>query len=257
MIFHGYMTNLNLAAMNICVILLAKGKRQMRIVLIMTSLSILVLESAVLSLLTVAYADGWDIVTVKDFPEFAVAGKPLDLTFTVWVPSLKSLTGLHPVVRATHAKGRAVRAIAKADAATGEYSAALIFPEPGDWVIAFDTEYESAATLPPLKVIAPGTPAPNPFSLATRGFRVFTLKGCNGCHLHPDVKDGRLYGPDLAGKRFAMEYLTRFLADPSITPAPEEVCSKDRSYCGSPYAMPNLNLKDAEIEALVAFITKR
>ncbi len=52
------------------------------------------------------------------------------------------------------------------------------------------------------------------------------------------------------------EYFKRFLADPGITPAPEEVCSKDRSYCGSPYAMPNLNLEDAEIEPLAPFITK-
>ena len=212
---------------------------------------------ALLSLATVAYAGGGDLVTVKDSPDFALAGKTLELTFTVWVPSLEPFTGLHPVVRATDAKGRAITAIAKASVATGEYTAALIFPEPGEWVVAFDTEYESAATLPPLKVIAPGTPAPNPFSLTTRGFRLFTSKGCNGCHLHPEVNGGRPYGPDLTGKRFATEYLRRFLADPSITPVPEEVCSKDRSFCGSPYAMPNLNLKDSEIEALVAFITMK
>jgi hypothetical protein len=212
---------------------------------------------ALLSLVTVAYGGGWDLVTVKDFPDFAMAGKTLELTFTVWVPSLKPLTGLHPAVRATDAKGRAVRAVAKPSAATGEYTVALILPEPGEWVIAVDTEYESAATLPPLKVIAPGTPAPNPFSLTTRGLRLFTLKGCNGCHLHPEVKEGRLYGPDLTGKRFAAEYLRRFLADASITPAPEEVCSQDRSSCGSPYAMPNLSLKDDEIQPLIAFITKR
>jgi hypothetical protein len=47
------------------------------------------------SLVSVAYSGGWDLVTVKDFPEFAVAGKPLNLTFTVWVPSLESPTGLH------------------------------------------------------------------------------------------------------------------------------------------------------------------
>jgi mono/diheme cytochrome c family protein len=210
-----------------------------------------------LVLASAARAGGGDIVTVKDFPGFAVAGKPLALTFTVWVPSLEPLTGLHPVVRASHAKGRAVKALATAGAAAGEYMAALMLPEPDEWIIAFDTEYENAATLPPLKVIPPGTPAPKAFSLATRGFRLFTLKGCNACHLHPEVKDGRLYGPDLTGKRFTMEYLKRFLADPSVTPAPEEVCSKDRSYCGSPYAMPNLNLTDAEIEALAAFITKK
>jgi hypothetical protein len=114
-----------------------------------------------LSLVTVAYAGGWDLVTVKDFPDFVVAGKTLELTFTVWVPSLAPLNGLHPVVPATDPKGSAVRAIAKAGAATGEYTAALVLPEPGEWVIAIDTEYESAATLSPLKVIAPGTTAPN------------------------------------------------------------------------------------------------
>ena len=210
-----------------------------------------------LSLVTVAYAGGQDLVTVKDFPDFVVAGKTLELTYTVWVPSLEPLNDLRPVVHATGPKGSAVRAIAEAGAATGEYTAALILPEPGEWVIAVDTEYESAATLPPLKVIAPGTAARNPLALPTRGFRLFTLKGCNGCHLHPEVKDGRPYGPDLTGERFAKEYLTRFLADPSIKPVPEEVCSKDRAFCGSPYAMPNLNLKDTEIEALVAFIMKK
>jgi hypothetical protein len=220
----------------------------------MISLSMLVFASA-------TRAGGWDLVTVKDFPDFAVAGKPLALTFTVWWPSQEDSTGIHsrlrPVVRATDANKRAVSATAKFSAVTEEYTAALILPEPGDWVIAIDAEYEAAATLPPLKVIAPGTPAPKPYTLATRGVRLFTLKGCNGCHLHPEVKDGRLYGPDLEGKRFTMEYLARFLADPSITPVPKEVCSKDRSYCGSPYAMPNLNLTDSEIEALVAFITKK
>ena len=209
-----------------------------------------------LALITVAYAGGGDLVTLKDFPDFAVAGKPLNLTFKVWVPSLDPLTNLQPVVRAKGLNGRVVKARAEAGAAE-EYTAVLNFPEPGDWVITIDTEYEGASTLPPLKVIAPGTPAPTPYSAATRGLRLFTIKGCNGCHLHEGVNDGRIYGPDLTGKRFAPEYLRKFLADPSITPAPEVVCSRDRYYCGSPYAMPNLNLKDAEIEALVAFINKK
>ncbi len=212
---------------------------------------------ALFSLVSLAYSGGWDLVTVKDFPDFAVAGEPLNLTFTVWVPSLEPLTDLHPVVRATRAKGRAVKATAKASAVAGEYMTSLVLPESGDWTIAFDTDYENAATLPPLKVIAPGEPLPMPFSLAIRGSHLFTSKGCNGCHLHPKVNGGRVYGPDLTSNRFAVEYLRRFLADPSITPVPAEVCSKDRSYCGSPYAMPNLNLKVAEIEALVAFITRK
>jgi hypothetical protein len=210
-----------------------------------------------LLLVTVVYAGGWDLVTVMDFPDLAVADKPLKLAFRVWVPSLEPMRGLHPVVRATPSKGRPIRVSAKAGTVAGEYTAILTLPEPGEWVIAFDTEYENAATLPPLKVIAAGAPAPSPLSLAVRGRRLFTSKGCNGCHLHPEVNDGRDYGPDLTGRRFGIEYLRRFLADPSITRAPEEVCNKERSRCGSPYDMPNLNLKTAEIEALVAFLTGR
>jgi hypothetical protein len=210
-----------------------------------------------ISIISVASAGGWDLVTVKDFPAFAEVGRPVDLTFKVWVPSLEPLAGLHPLVRATDARGHAVRSEAKASAATGEFTTTLTLTEPGDWTIVFDTEYENAATLPPLKVLAPGASAPNPVSPAARGLRLFTVKGCNGCHLHSEVKNGRLYGPDLTGKRFAAGYLTRFLAEPSITPAPSEVCSNEQSYCGSPYAMPKLNLTDGEIEALVAFITKK
>jgi hypothetical protein len=133
----------------------------------------------------------------------------------------------------------------------------LTFPEPGDWVVALDTEYKDAAVLPPIFVVAPESPAPDQLPVAIRGMRLFIAKGCNGCHLHPDVKAGRIYGPDLAGRRFDPKYLRRFLADPSITPVPKKVCAKDESLCGSPYPMPNLNLKAAEIDALVVFLTGR
>ena len=219
---------------------------------------VLLLIPGVASLVLVAtvHGGGWSLVTVTKFPDYAVAGRPLNLTFKVWVPSLEPLLNLQPDVRATNKKGRAIKVRAKTGAATGEYTARLTLPEPGDWVITFDTEYPDAATMPPLKAIAPGTPPPSPVPLAGRGLRLFTTKGCNGCHTHEDV-EGRLYGPDLSGKRFPAEYLERFLADPSITPVPDVVCSKDRSYCGSPYAMPNLKLKNAEIEALIAFINKK
>jgi hypothetical protein len=230
---------------------------------------------ALLTFGALAFAGGWDNITVKDFPDFAVAGKPLNLTFKVWFPrdgpgdwtesslfnqdepSPDPVTGPPPVVRATHAKAPEITAIANGAPAPGQFTATLVLPEAGDWVIAIDTSYKNAATMPPLHVIAPGKPQPAPLSLADRGLRLFTVKGCNGCHIHPEVKPGRLYGPDLTGKRFAAEYLHRFLANPSITPVPEEVCSKDRSICGSPYEMPNLNLTNSEIEALVAFLLKK
>jgi len=218
-------------------------------------LSLLIAIAALLSLVTAALAGGWSLVTVRDFPDFAVAGKPLNMTFTAWVPSLEPLSNLHPTVRATNAKGLTVRAVANAGIAMGDFTATLTLPEPGDWVIAFDTEYKDAATMPPLKVIASGAPKPSPSSLAAQGLRLFTTKGCNGCHLHPRVKAGRSYGPDLTDKRFSAEYLQRFLADPSIAPEPGVICSGGS--CGEPYAMPNLGLRNSEIDALVAFLMER
>src|SRR5215472_9001259 len=84
---------------------------------------------------TMAYAGGWDIVTLKDSPDFAVVGQPLNLTFAVWVPSLDPLTNLHPKIRATNASGLDTKGSVKADAAVGEYTGVLVLPEPGDWVI--------------------------------------------------------------------------------------------------------------------------
>jgi len=49
-------------------------------------------------------------------------------------------------------------------------------------------------------------------------------------------------GPELTNRRLAPEYLQRFLADPSIT--------------GNTNRMPNLDLKQAEIGALIAFLNK-
>ncbi len=69
--------------------------------------------------------------------------------------------------------------------------------------------------------------------------RLFASKGCIGCHRHIEVNpehqtDAKF---DLTGKRFPQDYLKKFLADPSIKPA----------------EMPNLKLKDDEIEAARGF----
>ena len=215
---------------------------------------------ALLALVTVAYAGGWVIVTVRDVPEYAVAGRPLQLTLMVRDVGGSPADGLTPNI-AAKSEAEMVRAPAVMTKNAGEYTATLVLPRRGNWTIQFNAFDDSSrwerSMLPELTVIAPGSSAPAPMSQATLGERLFSAKGCNGCHVHPEVKEGRVYGPDLTGRRFAPEYLKRFLADPSMTPVPETVCSRDGSYCGSPYAMPNLNLKDAEIDALVAFIVKK
>jgi hypothetical protein len=100
-----------------------------------------------LCLVIVVYAGGWSLVTVKHFPDFAVAGKPLNLTFMAWVPSLDPLA-ICGEVRATNAEHREIKVKAKAGARAGEYRVTLILPEPGDWVLTFDTEYRDTATMP-------------------------------------------------------------------------------------------------------------
>ena len=208
-----------------------------------------------LSLEAIVSAGGGDLVTVKNFPDFAVARKPIQLTFKVWVPSLEPLGNVRPVVHATHARGYKAHANASGTGRPDEYRATLMLPEAGDWVIVFDTVYKNAAKMPPLKVITAGSSPPPSLPPATQGLRLFTVKGCNGCHVLPDVEDGSNYGPDLTDIRLSASYLRKFLADPSITKAPEVVCSGNR--CGSPYDMPDLDLKTSEIEALVAFLTKK
>ena len=198
---------------------------------------------ALFAIVTAAYAGGWAIITVDHLPDYAVAGRPLTLRFAIRQHGTTLLSGLRPSVQATAAGGRMTKVAAIPTTAPGEYSAALTLPDPGEWRIAIISGFNSTATnLPVLKVVGSASRPPEPFSPATRGVRLFTSKGCTGCHRHVEVNpehtiDARF---DLTGKRFPTDYLKRFLADPGIKPA----------------EMPNLNLNPDEIEALAAFINK-
>jgi mono/diheme cytochrome c family protein len=196
------------------------------------------------ALAVAAFGGGWAVITLKEFPDHAVAGQTLNLAFTVRQHGVTLLGGLRPKVRATAAGGRVVEAVAAAGREAGEYRASLAFPQPGDWRVTITSGFNSSdLTLPALKVLEAGSAAPAPFSPMTRGLRLFTTKGCVGCHQHLEVTPessaiaGRL---DLTGKRFPSDYLSRFLADPSIKPA----------------EMPNLKLTPEEIEMLAVFINR-
>jgi hypothetical protein len=207
------------------------------LVLIVVSFTLL------LALAGTVAAGGWAIVTLSDFPEYAVAGSPLKLTFTVRQHGVTPLSGLRPSVRVATAFGLTAKSNALATKAKGEYTAELTLPRPGEWKITVVSGFNnSQLELPPLRVIAPGSTLPAPFSPPTRGLRLFASKGCVGCHRHIEVNPERVADAkfDLTGKRFPQDYLKKFLADPSVKPA----------------EMPNLNLKNDEIEALAAFINK-
>lgn len=208
-----------------------------RIVTAMTCLLV------VLVLASVTYAGGWAIVTLSEFPDYAVAGKPLNLTFAVRQHGVTLLSELQPKITATDGTGSVIKGKVAPGVAKGEYTAALLLPQPGDWKITIDSGFNgNTSMLPALKVIAAGSPTPTAFAPGTRGMRLFTAKGCVGCHRHLEVNPERQTDAkfDLTGRRYPNDYLKKFLADPSIKPA----------------EMPNLKLKGDEIEALAAFINK-
>ena len=141
-----------------------------------------------LALAGAVYAGGWAIVTLSEFPDYAVAGKPLNLTFAVRQHGVTLLSDLQPKITATDGAGKAIKGKVAHGSAKGEYTAALTLPQPGEWKITIDSGFNgNTSTLPALKVIAAGSPTPTPFSPGTRGVRLFTAKGCVGCHRHIEV----------------------------------------------------------------------
>ncbi len=188
---------------------------------------------------------GWAAITVGELPDFLVTRHPTQLTFTVRQHGVHPLDGLKPTVEATSGK-LTVAAAATPGAGAGQYAATLTPSEPGEWTITIHSGFNTASvTLLPVQAIAPGARPPAPLADAERGRRLFVAKGCVSCHLHRAVNpNGGGVGPELTGKHFAAEFLTKFLADPAavIPPRPGSA------------TMPNLELKPLEISALIAFI---
>src|SRR4026207_1506428 len=58
------------------------------------------------------FAGGWAVVTLSEFPDYAVAGKPLNLTFAVRQPGVTLLSDLKPSVSATNSRGLTAKAAA-------------------------------------------------------------------------------------------------------------------------------------------------
>ena len=108
----------------------------------------------------------------------------------------------------------------------------------------------SANTIPDNRGPERSTPAN-----AERGGLLFATKGCIGCHVHAAFPNAQMQvGPELTGLPLraatrvaglnAREYVRQSLRDPGAYRAPT-------TYAG---LMPDLGLRDDEIEALTAFL---
>jgi mono/diheme cytochrome c family protein len=188
---------------------------------------------------------GWAVVTINDLPEYLTVGQPVRIAFAVRQHGMTLMSEVHPEITATDGKVT-VRGTNPTSSAAGRFAGNLVVPHEGKWIITVNSGWgKSAATLYPVPAIAAGAAPPIPTPAPERGQRLFVAKGCVTCHVHGSVEGSGFVkvGPELTPKRYVADYLSRFLADPSIQQTP-----------GLQAKMPNLELKPAEISALVAFI---
>lgn len=188
---------------------------------------------------------GWAVVTVKDAPDYFVVDKPVSFDFVVRQHGITPLDGLTPSISAR--KGvRWVNGKVVPTPAAGTYRATLAVPSTGDWAITIESGFgPSKGRLLAKRAIA-AKEAPPAITPVERGRQLFASAGCVTCHVHSSVdlkQQWDLKGPDLTGKRFAADYLAKFLADPSIKPPSQNVGK-----------MPNLQLRKSDIASLIAFI---
>jgi len=189
-------------------------------------------------------AGGWAVVTLKDVPDYVVAGKPVSLTYAVRQHGVHLTPGLSGWIEARGARGEVVKALASPAGDTGYYLAKLTLPTAGDWTVTVVSGFLDSKSGPlAMRVVAGGDQVAR-LGDAERGKVLFAAKGCIACHTHTGVSSKVGFAPDLSSPRFAAEYLTTFLADPSI---------KAPSRPG--LVMPNLQLTHGEIGALVAFLS--
>ena len=224
-----------------------------------TQIRLLIGGLSLFAVVASAYAGGWAIVTVNDFPDYAVAGKTLGVSFTVRQHGVTLLSGLKPVVLAKTPDHRELKLAVSPTQHEGEYRFDLPLLQPGEWKITIDSGFilyltGKAATLEDSPKAAsagyvtlslgviPADSSQPAISERERGERLFSAKGCTGCH-------GTGIGPELTGKHLSAEYLKQLLADPAGT-----LKLQGKAQVGQ---MPNLNLKTGEIAALSKFLAGR
>lgn len=211
-----------------------------------------------------APAGGWAVATAtaEELPDDIATGEEFAIRFQMrqhgvrladWGPVQLSFT--HRISQ------RRVAASASPDPATLEYTALVSLPDPGIWewtvgdgfvqpmgslaVTAAPADRSKSRAAAAAMATVPPDAAP-----AQAGRELFMSQGCVVCHRHRAVEDVRARtlgefasfdaAPDLSDYRVVPEYLKIWLADPrAINPDA---------------AMPDLDLDDAEIEALIGFL---
>ncbi len=186
---------------------------------------------------------GWAVVTVKDLPEYFVAGQPYTIEFQVRQHGRTLLSGLRPqlVIESPGAREVVIPAVARS--AEGTYAVTFTAPPPTAGEVRFTIRsgfMNNELRLYPQTVVAAGGSRPA-MAPRDRGQMLFVAKGCNTCHSNIDLADRPdnqlvTVGPELGGRHLAREFVIQKMKNPA---------SK---------IMPDLGLNDAEASAIAAFL---
>jgi cytochrome c551/c552 len=185
---------------------------------------------------------GWAVVTVKDLPEYFVAGQQYTIEFQVRQHGRTLLSGLRPeLVIAGPATGESIiPAIARS--AGGTYAVSFTAPAAGDVRLTIRSGFgNNELRLYPQTVVASGGSRPA-LAARDRGQMLFVAKGCNTCHANSDLTDRPenqviTAGPELGGRHLAREYVIQKVKNPASQ------------------IMPDLGLSDADVAAIAVFLS--
>ncbi|MGH7520474.1 MAG: c-type cytochrome [Gemmatimonadales bacterium] len=195
---------------------------------------------------------GWAVVTVKDLPEYFVAGQQYTIEFQVRQHGRHLLGDLEPELIVSTSAPRLgglfgganeqrIRAAARGAQGGGTYAATFTAPSTSQVYLRIKSGFGgSDLRLYPAPVVAAST-TPPALAQADRGRVLFVAKGCNACHTNVDLTDRPdnqqiKAGPELGGRRLARELVIQKVKNPSSE------------------NMPNLGLSDAEAAAIAAFL---
>jgi hypothetical protein len=193
---------------------------------------------------------GWAVVSVRDVPEYVVAGQEYTIEFQVRQHGRNLLGGLEPRLLVSTSErrlgglmsGKDETSVAARAVSSGTYAATFTAPATERVFLTIKSGFGSnELRLYPTPVVARGATAAR-MTVADRGQILFVAKGCNTCHANSDLKDRPdnqeiTAGPELGGRRLAAADVTQKLKSPASQ------------------AMPDLGLNDGEIAALTAFIS--
>ena len=185
---------------------------------------------------------GWAVVTVKDLPEYFVAGQQYTIEFQVRQHGRTLLNDLHPSLVMGTSDGKHEATVpAVARPSDGTYAVTFTAPNAERVSLTIKSGFMNAQLrLYPQTVVAAGGSRPA-MTAGERGQILFVAKGCNTCHSNIDLS-GRpdnqsiKVGPELGGRHLAREYVIQKIKNPASQ------------------VMPDLGLSDAETAAIATFL---